>query len=153
MRTWLIVFALVGCEKSKPAPEPGPAPESRDAELTALATDMIAYTRKMPKILEDFSGDCAAHAEHLMVLEPLASSIRARAASLSPEENKGVRARIAARKDEILREIDAELAQKHLTRADIEAKDAAVNTACGNDPKVKAAMERVGMFKKTPAPN
>ncbi len=150
LRTWLIVFAFVGCEKSKPAPEPAPVPDNRDAELTALATDMIAYTRKMPQILEDFTGDCAAHADRLMVLEPLASAIRARASTLTPEENKGVRTRIAARKDEILREIDAELAQKHLTRADIEAKDAAVNAACANDPKVKAAMERVGMFKKAP---
>lgn len=150
MRAWLLVFVLAACEKSQRAPEPAPETPDREPELSALAADMIAYTKQMPQILEDFTGDCAKHAERLLSLEPLASAIRARGSTLTPAENKSVRERIAARKAEVFREIDAALAAKHLTRADIEAKDAAVRTACGADPQVKAAMERVGVFKKAP---
>lgn len=152
MRAWFLVVLLAACEKSEPATAPSPEPPARDrdVELSTLAADMIAYTKQMPQILEGFDGNCAKHAERLLVLEPLASSIRARGSTLTPAENKSVRERIAARKAEVFQEIDAALAAKHLTRADIEAKDAAVNAACASDPQVKAAMERVGVFKKTP---
>lgn len=146
MRAWLLIIALVACEKSKPAPSPEPV--DHDTELSALAADMIAYTKQMPGILQEFAGDCPAHATRLLVLEPLARSIRTRAGALTPDETKSVRERIAARKVEILAQIDADLAAKHLTRADIEAKEAAVKAACDNDPQVKDAMDRVGLFKK-----
>lgn len=148
MRLWLLVLALAACGKSAPAPQSDPP--DRDPELSALAAEMIAYTKQLPQILQDFSGDCAAHADRLRSLEPLASSIRARGATLTAEENKSVRQRIGARKQEILREIDAALAAKHLTRADIEAKEAAVVAACADDPEVKAEMARVGLFEKAP---
>jgi len=146
MRTWLLLLALAACKKSSPASEP--APTDHDVELSTLAADMVAYTKQLPTILQAFDGDCAAHATRLLTLEPQAQSIRGRAVALSPEDNKSVRARMAARKAEILAEIDADLAAKHLTRADIEAKEAAVKAACDTDPKVKDAMTRVGLFKK-----
>jgi hypothetical protein len=55
---------------------------------------------------------------------------------------------MAARKTEIFAKLDADLAERHATRADVEAKEAAIKAACANDPQVKAAMDRVGLFKK-----
>lgn len=148
MRAWLLLIVLAACEKSSPAPAPDPAPPDRDQIMSSLAVDSITYTQKLPGILLAFDGDCAAHATRLLVLEPLVSTIRARWAELSTEEVRGVRERIAARKTEVFAKLDADLAEKHATRADVEAKDAAVKTACANDPKVKDAMDRVGLFKK-----
>lgn len=148
MRPWWFVIVLAACEKSSPAPAPDPAPPDRDQLISGVATDSIAYAEKLPTVLIAFDGDCAAHATRLLVLEPLVSSIRARSADLSVDEVRQVRERMAARKTEVMARLDTLLAEHHVTRADIEAKEAAVRTACANDPKVKDAMDRVGLFKK-----
>ena len=148
MRVWLLVIGLAACEKSAPAPAPEPAPPDRDLVLSTLAADMVTYTERLPGILLEFDGDCPAHATRLLTLETLVSSIRTRSGALSPEEMGRVRERIAARKTEIFAKLDAQLAEKHATRADVEAKDAAIKTACANEPKVKDAMDRVGLFTK-----
>ncbi len=150
MRVWLLVIGLAACEKSSPAPAPEPVPADRDQLLSAITVDMITYAEHLPAILLAFDGDCAAHATRLLTLEPLVSSIRTRSAELSPDETRRVRERMGARKTEILARLDAQLAEKHATRADVEAKEAAVKTACANDPKATDAMDRVGLFKKAP---
>jgi hypothetical protein len=146
MRVWLFVIAVAACEKSSPAPEP--VVPDRDQLLSAIAVDSITYMEQLSGILLAFDGDCPAHATRLLVLEPLVSSIRTRSAELSADEVRGVRERMAARKTEVLAKLDAQLAEKHATRADVEAKEAAIKTACANDPKVMDAMDRVGLFKK-----
>jgi hypothetical protein len=83
-----------------------------------------------------------------MVLEPLVASIRKRSMDLSADEVRSVRERMGAQKTEVLAKLDADLAAQHATRADVEAKEVAIKTACANDPKVIAAMNRVGLFKK-----
>ncbi len=148
MRPWLFVILLAACEKSSPAPAPDPAPPDHDQIISSVATDSISYAEKLPPILIAFDGDCAAHATRLLALEPLVSSIRSRSADLSPDEVRQVRERMAARKTEVLARLDALLAEHHVTRADVEAKETAVKAACAGDPKVKDAMDRVGLFKK-----
>ncbi|MEO7091620.1 MAG: hypothetical protein ABI175_00125 [Polyangiales bacterium] len=147
MHLWMLVIALAACEKSGPAPEPAPAPE-REQIISALTTDTIAYTLQLPAILLAFDGDCAAHATRLLALEPLVSSIRTRSADLSADELRQIKERMGAHKAEIFGKLDAQLAEKHATRADVEAKEAATKTTCGDDPKVKDAMDRVGLYKK-----
>lgn len=164
MRVWLVLIVLAACSKSsssapEPAPAPAPAPAptpppapapDRDQLLSSIAVDSITYAEKLPGILLAFDGDCAAHATRLLALEPLVSSIRKRSMDLSVDEVRGVRERMGARKTEVLAKLDADLAEKHATRADVEAKEVAIKTACANDPKVIAAMNRVGLFKKGP---
>ena len=151
MRAWLLLIVVAACSKSSsepaPAPAAAPAPD-RDELVSSLAVDSITYAEKLPGLVLAFDGDCAAHANRLLVLEPLVSSIRKRSMDLTADEVRGVRERMGARKTEILAKLDADLAEKHATRADVEAKEVAIKTACANDPQVKAAMGRVGLFKK-----
>jgi hypothetical protein len=144
MRVWLLVIALAACEKRKPAP----VSPDRDLLLSALAADMVAFATQANGIALDFNGDCAAHANQLLTLEPLVASLRTRAADLTAEETRNVGSRIAARKGGILAAIDVQLAERHLTREQGDAKEAQVQAACANDPKVKDAMDRVSIYKK-----
>ena len=153
MRAWLLLIVVAACSKSSSEPAPAPTPAAapapdRDELVSSLAVDSITYAEKLPGLVLAFDGDCAAHANRLLGLEPLVSSIRKRSMDLSADEVRGVRERMGARKTEILAKLDADLAEKHATRADVEAKEVAIKTACANDPQVKAAMGRVGLFKK-----
>lgn len=135
---WLVLVLLAACARTDPAP---PAADKIDG----IVADTVTYMNQLPAILIAFDGDCAAHATRLLALEPLVASIRARSADV---DHDVLRDRLQARKAETVAKLEEQLKAKGLTRAEVEAKETAVKAACGGDPKLKDAMDRVGLFKK-----
>ena len=150
----LVAAALLGCGKPSPAPVPPPVvatPRPADAAtdpLAPLIADTLAYTDKLMPIMLAFDGNCDAHADRLLVLEPLVTSIRARGEALDDAQRQEMRQRMMAMKDEVLAKVDAQLAALHASRDAVEAKDRAIKAACSDNARVKDAMDRVGVFKK-----
>ncbi len=139
---WLLLVLLAACERSEPAAAPTPAP---DDKVDRIVADTLSYMNQLPAILLAFDGDCGAHAQRLLVLEPLVASIRARSTEVDHDQ---LRDRLQAHKAATLAKLDEQLKAKGVTRAEVEAKETTVKAACGEDARVKDAMDRVGLFKK-----
>ncbi len=162
-RTVLLAIALVACEKSTPAAKPteGSAADGSGSAVPSLddiklrdtiVADTIEYSFKTSPILLAFDGDCSRHADRLLALEPLAKKIRENTMRLmagrADHSDTDVKAKLLEHKDEIMAKINDQLAAGHKTIADVEAMDAEIRAKCGDDPKVKDAMERTGVFKR-----
>ena len=95
MRAWLLLIVVAACSKSSSEPAPAPTPAAapapdRDELVSSLAVDSITYAEKLPGLLLAFDGDCAAHANRLLMLEPLVSSIRKRSMDLTADEVRDI---------------------------------------------------------------
>lgn len=151
-RAILVLLCLAGCERAEPT-----VAERRELQplpvdpIDSVVADTLTYVDQLPGILIAFDGDCGAHATRLLTLEPLVASIRKRSEELRAsraDADKVLKDRLMTHKTETLGKLDDELRAKGLTRADVEAKERAVKAACDADPRVKDAMDRVGLFKK-----
>ncbi len=149
LRSLLVIACVSACERAEPTPAATP-PAPAD-KLDGIVDDTLAYMDQLPPILLAFDGDCGAHAARLLALEPLVSSIRKRSEELlttNPDSPQLLRDRLMTHKSATLAKLEEQLRAKGATRADVEAKERDVKTKCGDDARVKDAMDRVGLFKK-----
>ena len=169
----LMLLALVACEKSATAPAPKPTePEHTAATgsgsgssasvgggsgegvdraaVDTMIDDMMAYTDQMLPLLVQWNGDCAAQAKRMMVLEPLALKIRAEGAPLEqdPAKRDAYRAAMAAKKPEVMAQVEKKLSAAGLKSSDLDRIEAEMKTKCANDPAYTEAMNHVGLRKK-----
>ncbi len=150
-RCLLLVIALVACERASPAPTPtdsAAALKLRDS----IVADTIEYGFKTPPILLAFDGDCSAQADRILTLEPLVKRIRHNTLQLligAPDGTEAdLNARFHERQDEVMAKITEQIVASHHTMAEVDAKEAEMSAKCRNDPKVKDAIHRTGVFKK-----
>lgn len=149
LRSLLVIGCLSACERAEPTPAaPPPVPADK---LDGIVDDTLTYMDQLPPILLAFDGDCGAHATRLLALEPLVASIRKRSDELlaaNPDSPQQLKDRLMTHKTATLAKLEEQLRAKGMTRADVEAKEREVKTKCAADPRVKDAMDRVGLFKK-----
>ena len=126
----------------------GSAAPAPDPTLQRLVDETIDYTYKMVPLVASWDGSCSVQIQRMKQIEPLVQRIRDDTAALGPDANTQLKAALAPHKDEVTAKIEHDLADLHVTRAEVEAKDDAVKAACGNDPEYKAEMDRIGVFKK-----
>lgn len=162
-RTLLALLALAACEKATPAPaakpfegsNPGPGSGARSPAAKALidqiANDCLTYAKAAMPVTMAFDGDCKAQIDRLLTLEPITTKIRVAMTQLlaiDPTGEADLKAELMQHKAATLGEMNGWLESHHVTMADGEAKDKAIRSACGDDPEFRAAMDRVGVFKK-----
>jgi hypothetical protein len=162
--TRLLVVACVvgsivgaGCSKSKDTAAGSAAPTGSasaahvdTAAVDQLVNDMMAYTDKMLPAMIAFDGDCAAQAQRMLELEPLAQKIRAEGTALESDaaSQAALKAAMAGRRDEVMARMKAKLGAAHTTEDAVNKKEQELKDKCGNDPAFQAAMNRVGLRKK-----
>ena len=152
---------------SREAPVAAPGDDVHDAEATEatereayivqMVADSTEYTEQAMLLHLEYKGDCAAFAEKMLALEPLAQSIRGRFVELVSGGADGkalageVDRRLKARAKEAIARIEATLGKHGKTMADFDKTEAAFKAKCSKHPRVVEVMDRVGVFKrKTP---
>lgn len=160
MRLALALCLLVACKKDHqdappaPTPEPvavapAPAPAAVDPALFERVTqETLEYTYQMVPLLAAFDGDCAAQIERMKKLEPLVQKIREDSALVGDDVDLKIKDYMRAHKAEVVEHMTAALAATKLTKDQLEQKDAAIKTKCGDDPAYKEEMNRIGVMKK-----
>jgi hypothetical protein len=155
MRIVLVLCLLVGCKKdhqdapAAPSPEPvAVAPAVDPAVLDRVTQETIEYTYQMVPLLASFDGDCAAQIERMKKLEPLVQKIRDDNALAGDGVDVKIKDYMRAHKDEVVAKMNAAIAATHLTKADLEQKDAEIKTKCGSDPAYNEEMNRIGVMRK-----
>jgi hypothetical protein len=159
MRIVLVLCLLVGCKKdhqdapAAPAPEPvavapAPAPTADPAILDRVTQETLEYTYQMVPLLASFDGDCAAQIERMKKLEPLVQKIRDDNALAGPDVDVTIKSYMRAHRDEVVAKMNAAIAATHLTKDQLEQKDAAIKTKCGTDPAYNEEMNRIGVLRK-----
>jgi hypothetical protein len=157
MRTVLVLALLFACKKdhqdAAPAPEPvavAPAPAAvpDPAVLDRVTTETLEYTYQMIPLLASFDGDCAAQIERMKKLEPLVQKIRDDNALAGPDVDVKIKDYMRAHKDEVVAKMNAQIAAVHLTKDQIEQKDAEIKAKCGQDPAYQDEMNRIGVLRK-----
>jgi hypothetical protein len=146
MRVVIVVaWFVVACERSESSK---PHEGSGSSELDVLVDDTVRYAEQMAPALLGFDGDCGKLAERMLTVEPLALSLRTRISALSADDRASFDARLKAMKSDVMTKFDKQLAAMGKTRDDVDRKEAEAVAACKDDPRVTAAMDRVGVFKR-----
>lgn len=136
----LLCLVIAGCEKAS-----APAAGSGDPALDQFMADFVAYGDKSVVILAKFDGNCAATADQMLTLEPLAQRLRSAGNTIGEAKIKG---RAAGLKDTVMKHYEELLRPLGLTIADLDKKEAEMKAKCGSDPKWQDAQERTGLMKK-----
>jgi len=153
MRIVLVLCLLIGCKKdhqdAPAAPTPEPVAVAPDPTvLDRVAQETLEYTYQMVPLLASFDGDCAAQIERMKKLEPLVQQIRDDSALVGPDVDLRIKDHMRAHKDELVAKMNAAIAATHLTKDQLEQKDAAIKAKCGEDPAYKEEMNRIGVLRK-----
>jgi hypothetical protein len=121
-----------------------------DAAVAAMVADMMAYTEQVVPLMLAFDGDCAAQAKRMLVLEPIATRIRAQGAALEsdPARVAAFKAAMELKRPELMAQMKAKLGAAGTTEVDVDRKDKDINAKCGSDPAYVDAMQHVGLRKK-----
>lgn len=167
MRELLItaVLVLTACDRSSPKPPRSAEPaafapavsvtvhdagdgSAGDAVRQRLVGEVLEYTYDAVPVIAGWDGSCAAQIQRMKKLEPLVRKIRVDTMALGPDGTSQIKVALLPHKAETMAKLDRQLADLHLTRAQLESKERAMKAACGADPGFKAEMDRIGVFKK-----
>ncbi len=144
----------VAVAKTPPAGEPAGMPVgsaatagSDDAAFERLTRETLDYTYRMVPLLASFDGDCDAQIARMKQLEPLVQQIRDDEAAVAPDFNGRIKDYMQAHKAEVVAKIEEQLAAAHVTRPQLEAKEADIKAKC-TSPAFADEMNRIGVLKK-----
>ncbi len=150
------VVLFVGCKKDHkddpaqqtPVVAPGSAATPpNDPEFLAMTQNILGYTSSMVPVLASFDGDCKAHVQRMLTLEPMALKISAYA-DAHPEFDGQMKAWMMAHRTEVGMKMEQAVIATKLSKLELGKKEADIKAKCASDPAFQDAMNRIGVMKK-----